>query len=301
MKPHCKICGVKMQSRGTRKDMVLGIRRETSSFYCPLCKAWHYEPSRHERPAKILLLDIEIIPGEYYSWSAKPPKFFSPENRIKDWSISCWAAKWLFEPKIMGEVVSPKEAIERKEGSILKRIWKLMNEADIIVSHNGNWFDIPKLKAKWIKYGYPRPSFYRSVDTYQVANQFGFTYKRLDELGAVFGIGGKRDMRFPDFTDCAKGNKNALEKMLIYCKRDVTLLEDVYLYLLPWMDNHPNLNIFSEQTNGLCRNCGSTNLNWETETYGTPQGLWKGWRCQTCGAIGRGTTKDYNIRKTNVK
>src|SRR5690242_9742355 len=61
------------------------------------------------RSAKILLLDIETLPGEFYAFDPKVD-YLSPDKKIKDWSISCYAAKWLFEPEIMGEVVSAEEA-----------------------------------------------------------------------------------------------------------------------------------------------------------------------------------------------
>lgn len=208
----------------------------------------------------------------------------------------------MFETKIMGQAVTPKEASNRREGSILKKIWELVDEADIVVTQNGIRFDMKRLNTKWILYGYKPPSQYLNVDTLMTArNKFGFTYNSINELGQKFGIGKKTEMRFPDFRDCAEGNKDALDKMLLYCKRDVApLLEDIYLYMLPWMDNHPNMNIFTEHDGDVCRNCASTNISWNT-TYKTPQGLWEGWRCNECGAIGRGTKKEHKIKSASIK
>lgn len=255
------------------------------------------------RSARILLLDIETLPGEYYAFDPKV-EYLSPDKKIKDWSISCYAAKWLFEPEIMGEVVSAEEAFNRDETSILKSVWKLMDDADIIVTQNGVGFDIPKLNTKLIKHGYIPPSKFLNVDTLRVSRSvFGFSYNRLDEVGQEFGIGKKIEMVFNDWKMCLTNDISAeeyLQNMLIYCKRDVApLLEDVYLKMLPWIPNHPNLNLYVEHDADVCPKCESQDLRWGN-MYPTPQGLWKGWRCQSCGASGRGKGKEHKIKGTNL-
>ena len=85
---------------------------------------------RHTRPAKILLIDIETLPGEYYPFDPKV-EYLSPDKKIKGWSIACWGAKWLFDKDIMGEHVTAQEATDRKEGEMLENIRKLLNEAQL--------------------------------------------------------------------------------------------------------------------------------------------------------------------------
>lgn len=251
-----------------------------------------------------MLLDIETLPGEYYSWSPKV-EYLSPDMQIKDWSISCWAAKWLFESEVMGQAVSASEAFERNDRSILEGIWKLMDEADIIVTQNGINFDIMKLNTKFVENHFKPPSRFLNVDTLKTAQKvFGFSYNRLDELGQKLGIGKKLEMTFKDWVSCLTNDEDAekaLAHKLKYCKRDVApLLEDVYLAMLPFMPNHPNMNVYSTLDQDVCRNCESTDLNWGGKPYATPQGLWMSWRCNACGATGRGTTKDHKIKGTSI-
>jgi hypothetical protein len=185
----------------------MGITKSVHRFQCKDCGRFDKTEPRNSRSAKILLLDIETLPGEYYSWSPYA-EYLKPENKIKDWSIACWSAKWLFEKDIMGQVVSAKEAIRRTEGSILEGIWKLMDIADIIVTQNGVKFDIKKLNTKFLIYGYPPPSNYLNVDTLKVAKEtFDFSYNRLDELGKDLGIGVKKEMEFNDWIKCAEGSQ----------------------------------------------------------------------------------------------
>ena len=279
-----------------------GSRNHRVQVQCTKCRRYD-TPSRHPRTARILLLDIETLYMEVKGvWDLRT-EYIRPEKIVKDWSILCYAAKWLFEPKIMGEVVTPKEAVSREEGSILGGIWKLMNEADIIVTQNGINFDIKRLNTKFLKYGYSPPSPYLNVDTLRVAkDKFAFPSNKLDHLGkTVLGLDGKMKMEEGDWDACAAGNKDALARMLVYCKKDVApLLEDLYLKFLPWISSHPNLNVFTDLDTEVCPKCESSDIRWTTR-YATPQGLFEGFRCNVCGATGRGTRQERKIKSTSVK
>lgn len=248
-------------------------------------------------------MDIETSYMEVRGiWNLKT-EYIQPNRVVKDWSILCYGAKWLFEPEVMGQVVTPKEAMDRKEGTILGGIWKLLDEADIVITQNGIEFDVKKLNTKFLLYGYPPPSHYLVVDTLKIAREkFAFTSNSLDELGKkLLGIEGKIKMNIEDWDRCVEGDSDALQKMLTYCKRDVApLLEDVYLKFLPWTTNHPNLGIYSLHDSDVCPKCESSDLKWG-KTYKTPRGLWEGFRCNSCGSIGRGTSKKHNIKKVSVR
>jgi len=294
----CRYCGHgKLWKRANPRGM------QKAKFQCQKCFKYQRLEPRHPRTAKILLLDIETLYMEVRGiWNLKT-EYIQPSLVVKDWSILCWAAKWLFDPNIMGEVVKPGEAIAREDGSILEKIWKLLDEADIVVTQNGREFDIKKLNTKFIKYGYPPPSYYAVVDTLAVArSKFAFTSNSLDELGkTLLGIGGKTKMNMDDWHACAEGNKQGLAKMLDYCKRDVApLLEDLYLKMLPWIPNHPNLALYTDHDKDVCPRCESTDISW-SEKYATPQGMWEGFRCNACGSIGRGTKGLHRVKGVSIK
>lgn len=301
MEPRCKYCGGKLWKKRNPRGII-----GRTQFQCRECRKYQRLISRHPRTARILLMDIETSYMDVRGiWDLKT-EYIQPNRVVKDWSVLCYAAKWLFEPKILGESVTPKEALERTEMSVLGGIWKLLDQADIVVTQNGLNFDIKRLNTKFIKYGYPPPSSYSVVDTLKVArDKFAFYSNSLDELGkTLLGIGGKTKMSIEDWDACVEGNKKAkkaLDKMLSYCKRDVApLLEDLYLTFLPWITSHPNLGIYSQHDGDVCPKCESQNLLW-TEQYATPQGLWEGFRCQSCGTTGRGTRKEHSVKKVSIK
>ncbi len=294
---HCHSDNVSKRATKHRK------RKSVEQYKCGECGKYSSKTILNSIiSAKILLLDIETSPGEYYSWS-RDPQYLSPEMMIKDWGILCWSAKWLFQPEIMGQSVTPREAIDHTERSILGEMWSLMNQADIIVTQNGIKFDIKRLNTKLIKAGYAPPSAYSNVDTLKFAKEkFFFTYNSLEELGReLLDLpDGKIKMNMTDWKQCVKGNQEYLDKMLFYCKNDVApLLEDVYLALRPWM-NHPNLNLYTNHTQKVCPNCESEHLVWGEE-YSTPLSRWNGFRCSACGALGRGTKSKHKIKQVSIR
>lgn len=247
------------------------------------------------------MLDIETSLMKFYGFSPKVD-YIPHEMMIEDWSIICWGAKWLFGDEVFGEVVTPEEAIDRKDESVLGGIWNLIDQADICVTQNGIKFDMKKLNSRFLLAGYKPPSHYVNVDTLKVSKDvFGWSYNHLDFVGMKFGIGRKSKMEIEDWIECSNGNPAYLDKMFEYCKRDVApLLEDVYLKMLPWIPNHPNMNLYTEHTSDVCPKCESQDLMWGGR-YTTPQGMWKSFRCQSCGAIGRGTKTRFKIKGVDIK
>ena len=252
-----------------------------------------------QTPAKILLVDIETLPIEALVWDVWKQNIYM-EQIEKDWSVLCWAAKWLFDTKVMGQVVTPEEAMAHEDASVLPKIWELMNEADIIVWHNGENFDRKKLNSRFFLQGMPKPMYYKSVDTLKIAtDNFSFTYNKLDWIAKIVGIGRKIETEFDWWKECHEGNKKYLDMMLKYNKWDVNLEEEVYLRLRPWMEQHPNMNLYGIGDVLRCRVCGSEELSWNGK-YTTPLGLYQACRCEVCGAIGRSTLKQFKIKGSKV-
>ena len=140
---------------------------------------------------------------------------------------------------------------------LIKDLHKLFDEADILIAHNGDRFDIRKTNARFIKHGLRPPAPYKTVDTLKVARRFfQFESNRLNDLGQYLGIGKKLPTTGMDlWRRTMSGEKTAWDTMEHYNRRDVRLLERVYNRLLPYMANHPNLEIYGE--NGCCPTCQS--------------------------------------------
>lgn len=234
---------------------------------------------------KILLFDIETKPNQAYVWGMWKQNI-APGQLIDEWEMLTWAAKWLHKRRVMSDSVHKHKSGTDYE--ILLGLRDLLNEADIVIGHNARRFDRKKANARFIKYDILPPSPYRVIDTLDEAKKnFAFTSNRLDALGKYLGVGQKLDTGgFDLWARCCNGEKAAFKEMLAYNREDVRLLERVYLKMLPWMQNHPNLGVYGECDEPVCRNCGSEDLHWRGFAY-TQVGKYHRYHCQDCGSWGQ--------------
>src|ERR1700676_2950804 len=94
---------------------------------------------------KTLVLDIETAPMTAYVWGLKDQNIGI--NQIKqDWSVLAWAAKWLGEKKIQYRDVSCNKDLFY-DRNILEPLWKLLDEANVVITQYGSGFDGPRLNT----------------------------------------------------------------------------------------------------------------------------------------------------------
>src|SRR5690349_7099800 len=169
MMPVCRHCGSEnLVRRGYSNVGKVKVQCKECNSYS-MVEDDDADPSPHiHRSARILLLDIETSLMKFYGFRPKT-EYIPHELMIADWSVLCWGAKWLFEPTIMGETVTPKESMAREDKRILGGMWSLINEADIIVTQNGIQFDLKKLNSRFLLNGFNPPSKYMNVDTLKVS------------------------------------------------------------------------------------------------------------------------------------
>ena len=113
---------------------------------------------------KILIFDIETSPMASYTWG-RWKQNVSLDQTISEWFMLSWSAKWLNNPNMMSDALTPEEVSREDDARITRSIWHLLNEADIIIAHNGVKFDTPKLNSRFIINGLMPPTPYRQIDT----------------------------------------------------------------------------------------------------------------------------------------
>lgn len=250
---------------------------------------------------KILVFDIETAPLMAFIWRLKTD-YVSPAMLEKsNWWVISWSAKWLFDHNVMHDVVSPEEAKEEDDSRVVQTLWDLIDEADIVISHNGINFDHKVLNMRWLLNDIHPPAHYRVIDTLRACRGlFSFPSFKLDFITKQLGIESKLDHEgFNMWRKCLKGNKEALNNMVQYNDQDVIALEGLYLIIRPWIKNHPNLGIFMESETPVCRVCGSENLTvMEGHDYTTNLSRYETLRCE-CTAINkrRASKLPVEIRK----
>ena len=233
---------------------------------------------------RILLLDVETKPLTSFVWGLWENNVAL--NQIKeDWSILSWSAKWLGEDEVFYEDNRYSENLE-DDKELLKGIWKLIDEADILVGHNIKSFDEKRLNARFIQNGFKPPSSYRQEDTMLIAKaRFGFTSNKLEYLtGKLCGKKKLDHGKFPGFkmwSECMKGNIDAWKEMELYNRMDVISLEELYLVLKPWDKKGHNPNVFSESEEISCT-CGSIEF-YKNGFSHTNTGKFQRYTCKKCG------------------
>ena len=233
--------------------------------------------------AKILIIDIETAPIMGKVWSLWKQNV-SLDQIEQDWYIMSYAAKWLDEDDVYYE--DCRESLGN-DIELLASIHTLLEEADIVVAHNGARFDVPKINARLILNGFSPPAPYKVVDTLRMAKKtFKFTSNKLAYLTGELCQDQKLDhAKFAGFklwNECMLGNEEAWDEMMEYNMMDVISLEELYLKLLPWSPTHPNVTAQEDHETMCCPKCGSHHIVKRGFHY-TNKGKFQRYRCNGCG------------------
>ena len=239
---------------------------------------------------KILHIDIETSPILAWVWSLFKP-IIAIGQIEEDWYILCWAAKWHGKKKMytssLWDWSEDNKWSREAELKVLMDLWDLLDQADIVVGHNADRFDVSKVNAKFFEYGLTPPSPYKIVDTLKVARaNFRFSANRLDYIAQLIEKGSKLKTDFDLWIDVMSGNAKQCKRMMTYNIQDVVLLEEIYTEMIPWISNHPNVGVFNEKEEVQCTNCGSTEVHYRGFSYANA-GKYQRYVCRDCGKWGK--------------
>lgn len=248
---------------------------------------------------KVLVLDVESAPLISAMWSMWQ-KGFGLNQLQNDWFLLSAAAKWLGNDDVYYEDMRGKVETE-DDTHILDMLWKLLDEADILLTQNGIRFDLPKIKARMIMMGYKPFSPVKHIDTLQIAKkEFGFTSNKLeymtDKLCTVHKK--QKHQKFPGFelwAEMLKDNIEAFNECEEYNIDDILSLEELYIKLAAWDSKHVNFNLYTNENEHVCR-CGSKSVVEDGYAY-TGVSKFQRYRCLDCGATTRGRTNLFSKEK----
>ena len=259
--------------------------------------------SNNKKGSKILLFDIENSPNLSYTWGKHEQEVIDFE---KEWYMLSFAYKWLGDRTVKAYSLPDFKTYKKdktNDKELLKELWKLLDEADIVVGHNSNKFDIRKTNARLLLNGFSKPSPYKTVDTLKEARKhFFFNSNKLDHLCTHLGIGKKVPTGgFGLWLSCMSGDIKAWKKMVRYNKNDVIILERLYLLLRPWVINHPNRALMDGKERA-CPACSSEKIHSNGFAY-TQVGKFRRWRCLNpiCGANSQSRKAEKDFIRPELK
>jgi DNA polymerase elongation subunit (family B) len=240
---------------------------------------------------KILIYDLETQPTLAYVWQAWKENI-SPVQVVDHGKVICWAAKWHGEKQTyFGAEWEP--TLNGKD--FIDRLYDMMNEADALLTYNGDGFDQKVFNTELLKKRLPPAAPSKSIDMYKVVKKrFRLFHSRMQTVAEALNLAGKTDTGgFELWKGVMQGDLKARKKMEKYNRQDIKVLEDIYDELLPWVHNHPHF------SNDGCSNCGSDNLQ-RRGFHKTKVSTYQRYQCQDCGAWGRERIADKTAHKPKV-
>lgn len=240
--------------------------------------------------AKMLFFDIETAPNLANVWAHYDQNVIAHE---REWTMLSFAWRWEGEQKVHALSNYHDFGETTDDTKLCKALWDLFDEADIVIAHNGDKFDIRKANARFAELRLGPPSPFRSIDTRKVAKRyFAFNSNALNDLGQHFGIGKKvKHPGWEMWEGCIKGEQKWWDLMVKYNRQDINLLRDVYMILRPFISNHPNLANYDPTA--VCPTCGAgIEHAHQRGKYHNQTTTYQRWHCQKCGSYFRSRVRE---------
>lgn len=209
-------------------------------------------------------------------------KYFDPKLIERDWTML--GAAWAFDdgpPKVIS--VSPQNPLDDRH--VVEVLHGVLNEADILIGHNSDQFDLKKFNTRAIYYGLPPIAPKTQIDTLKIARKyFKFTSNKLSYISEYLGVGEKDEA--PDWDLCLEGDARELRYMRKYNKQDVIVTRKVYKKLMSWHHTHPRTAEMPRDAMGIpvsvCVKCGSPDLMRQGYRYLLGGRKRQRLQCQSC-------------------
>jgi RNase_H superfamily len=245
---------------------------------------------------KTLLIDIETFPLSGYAWGLWDQNI-GLNQIITPPGVLSFAAEWYEKP--YDRVFYSRWGDGTK--AMAEAAWDLMNEADAVITYNGDRFDIKWFNTLWMESkvsderGFPPPP--ASIDLFKVVkSKLYLPSNKLEYVTKWMGIASKiQTGGFELWKGCMSGDEKSWAKMERYNRNDVTIMRKVYEGLRPLMTQHPNVNVIN-QTEDLCPACTSPRRTKEG-TRPTLTRRYQRYRCTDCKRL-YSDSKPLNITST---
>jgi uncharacterized protein YprB with RNaseH-like and TPR domain len=207
---------------------------------------------------KRLFFDIETSPNIVYSWRIGYNLNITPENIIDERKIICISYKWESEEEIH-TLTWDKNQCDKK---MLKEFISVANQADELIAHNGDRFDIKWIRTRCIYHRIPMFPNYKTLDTLKKAKSgFNFNSNKLDYIAQYLGVGAKvKHSGFDMWKGVMMNDKSALSEMVHYCEGDIIVLEDVFLTMQSYIKQNTHAGVLNNNLKYSCPCCSSEQI-----------------------------------------
>lgn len=241
-----------------------------------------------KRPS-VLIYDIEVSPILGWFWGTGTTTIGSHQI-LRPGKIICLSYRFTHWPegkvksiRWKGKKRDNRLSIPYSDKELVETFYKVAQEADIIVGHNGDSFDKKWINARLAYYEHPTLQGVLTEDTLkQVKKQFRLPSFKLDFLCKYFNLPGKLSTPTGLWEKVVfEGHEESLDKMVQYCENDVLILEKLYERIWPYVDHRLNMGVFLDAVE-VCPACGGAHRQKRGYML-TTGGRYQRYQCQDCG------------------
>ena len=208
-----------------------------------------------------LFFDVEVSYCKGWFWRPSHKTSISYHQILEHGKIICISYKWEGQDKVYNLNWNSTQC----DKDMLNKFIKILNQADEIVGHNSDRFDIKWLRTRCIYHKLPMFPTYKSFDTLKFfRGNVLAPSNRLDYLGEYYNEG--RKLKNEDdlwYNVIEKNNRSALKRMVKYCDQDVLLLERIYKRIKPYSKAISHVSGVKSD----CPECGSDEVKLNGHSY----------------------------------
>ncbi len=230
---------------------------------------------------KRLFFDIETTPYITYTFNVGyKVKNIPYEFIIEHQKIICISYVFGEDDKIK-RLTWDENQCDKK---MIEEFISIMNQADEIVAHNGDRYDMKKLKTRAIYHRLPMMPKYRTLDTLLKSRKdFSFPSNRLDDIANFLKVGAKvKHEGFSMWKKCMENNKKAIKEMGTYCDGDIVVLRDVYMTIKNYIKHNTHVGAHNGGLKCSCPSCGSENIALFKNNFTASGTIKRQMECQDC-------------------
>src|SRR6478736_1144705 len=230
-----------------------------------------------------LFWDIETSPNLVLAFSAGFGLNINHDSIVQERKIICIGYKWEGERNVT--VLRWDE--NQCDKKMLEEFVKIADQADEMIHHYGNHFDMPWFRTRILKHRLPPIPIYKTVDTKMLASKyFYFNSNKLDYISDFLGHGKKLRTDFSLWKKIVMDKcEKSLNYMCRYCGVDVKRLESVYHDFVPFVPSRTHAGVITGGEKWQCPRDGSTNVK-VSKTRVTAAGtLQFQMQCNECGGF----------------
>lgn len=251
---------------------------------------------------KILLFDLERLPGEYTAdiWEPRDLKrvnYLHPDR----WTIRprTLCASWIWygekRPGFVGAWENPDDPYH-----VARTLRDVMHQADTWITFNGRAADLKWIRQDLAAGQIPTPRPVRDIDLYVAARTaFALESKSLAYLSDFLGLPGKAGRyNAAEAKAAALAGGPERRRLVRYSKQDSRMMVPVLDRMRPFLKHGPNLGIPYLDDELRCPVCGGSDLTrdgWAT----TDLTSFAAYQC-ACGAWSRSKHRRHSVRQRRV-